>query len=44
MICYDVTYRKSFENLTTWIQEVDRYAHAKALKCDCFPLSSYCHL
>jgi len=32
IICYDVTYKKSFENLGTWIQEVERYAHEKALK------------
>jgi small GTP-binding protein len=32
IICYDLTYKKSFENLNTWIQEVERYAHEKALK------------
>jgi len=32
LICFDVAYKKSFENVTTWMQEVERYASSKALK------------
>ena len=40
MIIYDVTSRKSFENIELWLEDIDKYLHHKCIlmllgnKCD----------